>query len=287
MIYICISIFFLTVLVLDCFLVYQKSCAIHNVRRLCMEEKVQMLSKLIEPMGFAYDPKQDIFLSRTDAWQRDYGYSSLFDRTAPFFQMVFDCEPIYFDYEGKTWMIELWKGQYGINTGCELGIYRADALLSSSERKRFHFHAITDEEMLPVHIDFHKKGRLLFTLSERHWWLAGFCMGLFSQPRQLQMRISIEFPNLRMACAFTDALLENSHRPDTVYADGRIITFCFDIPTTAQPQQRFRIRCALSQWKNRLLCRIYRWITRPFHKNIDRLLYLYHYLPFAFRKLLP
>ena len=131
-----------------------------------MEEKVQMLSKLIEPMGFAYDPKQDIFLSRTDAWQRDYGYSSLFDRTAPFFQMVFDCEPIYFDYEGKTWMIELWKGQYGINTGCELGIYQADALLSSSERKRFHFHAITDEEMLPVHIDFHKKGRLLFTLSE-------------------------------------------------------------------------------------------------------------------------
>lgn len=287
MIYICVSIFFIAVLISDCFLVYRKSCAVHSVRRLSMKEKVQTLSKLIEPIGFAYDSKQDIFLSRTDAWQRDYGYSSLFDRTAPFFQMVFDCEPIYFDYEGKTWMIELWKGQYGINTGCELGIYRADTLLPSSERKRFHFHAITDEEMLPVHIDFHKKGRLLFTLSKRHWWLAGFYMGLFSHPRQLQMRISIEFPSLRMARAFTDALLENNHCPDTICTDGRIVTFCFDNPTTAQPLQRFRIRCALSQWKNRLLCRLYRWITRPFHKNIDRLLYLYEYLPFAFRKLLP
>lgn len=287
MIYICISIFFIAVLILDCFLVYRKSCAVHSVRRLSMKEKVQTLSKLIEPIGFAYDSKQDIFLSRTDAWQRDYGYSSLFDRTAPFFQMVFDCEPIYFDYEEKTWMIELWKGQYGINTGCELGIYRADTLLPSSERKRFHFHAITNEEMLPVHIDFHKKGRLLFTLSKHHWWLAGFYMGLFSHPQQLQMRISIEFPNLRMARAFTDALLENKHCPDTICTDGRIVTFCFDNPTTSQPQQRFRIRCALSQWKNRLLCRIYRWITRPFHKNVDRLLYLYEYLPFAFRKLLP
>lgn len=287
MIYIGIGVFFFAVLILDCLLVYRKSCAIHNTRRLPMDEKIRILSKRIEPFGFAYDPKQDIFLSRTDAWQRHYGYSSLFDRSAPYFQMVFDCEPIYFDCEGKTWMIELWKGQYGINTGCELGIYRADTVLSSSERKRFHFHTVTDEEMLPVRIGFHKKGRLLFTLSKRHWWLAGFRMGLFSQPRELQMHISIEFPNLQMARAFTKALLENNHRPDTVCAEGRNVTFRFDTPTTEQPQQRFKIRCALSQWKNRLLCRLYRWITRPFHKNIDRLLYLYEYLPFAFRRLLP
>jgi Domain of unknown function (DUF4474) len=25
--------------------------------------------------------------------------------------------------KGKTWMIELWKGQYGLMTGCEIGVY--------------------------------------------------------------------------------------------------------------------------------------------------------------------
>lgn len=287
MMYLCICLFFLAVLALDCFLVYRKSCAVGSVRRLSMDEKVRLLSSLIEPMGFAYDPAQDIFLSRTDAWQRHYGYSSVFDRSAPFFQMVFDCEPIYFDYAGKTWMAELWKGQYGINTGCEWGLYRADTLLSSSERKRFHFHAVSDEEMLPVHIDFQKKGRLFFTLSKRHWWLAGFRMGIFSKPQELRMCLSVQFPDRQMARAFADALLENHHSQEEIRIDGQNVTFCFDTPTTEQPQQRFRFRCILSQWKNRLLCRIYRWITRPFCKNIDRLLYLYHYLPFAFRKLTP
>ena len=33
--------------------------------------------------------------------------------------MVFETLPVYFDYAGKTWLIQIWKGQYGICTGCE------------------------------------------------------------------------------------------------------------------------------------------------------------------------
>ena len=37
--------------------------------------------------------------------------------------MIIDCEPIYFRYKGKKWLIEFWKGQYGMTTGGEVGIY--------------------------------------------------------------------------------------------------------------------------------------------------------------------
>ena len=32
---------------------------------------------------------------------------------------IIDCEPIYFSYGGKRWLIELWKGQYALTTGAE------------------------------------------------------------------------------------------------------------------------------------------------------------------------
>mgnify|MGYP000621142798 CR=1 FL=1 len=51
----------------------------------------------------------------------------------------------YFDYQGKTWLLEFWKGQYGINTGAEIGIYRADTLLSPAQRPYTLFHTVPDE----------------------------------------------------------------------------------------------------------------------------------------------
>ena len=43
--------------------------------------------------------------------------------------MVFETLPVYFDYAGKTWLIQIWKGQYGICTGCE-----DDPLLRQQQR---------------------------------------------------------------------------------------------------------------------------------------------------------
>jgi hypothetical protein len=59
-----------------------------------------------------------------DALQRKAGYCWNYDRAAPIFNMIIDCEPICFKYGGAKWMIELWKGQYGIMTGAEIGVYK-------------------------------------------------------------------------------------------------------------------------------------------------------------------
>ena len=80
-------------------------------------ERVRLLNELAEPFGFAYLPAEDIFTSRLDAWQRDKGYEAKYDTMAVGAGMVIDAFPVYFNYEGRTWLVEFWKGQYGINTG--------------------------------------------------------------------------------------------------------------------------------------------------------------------------
>lgn len=92
------------------------------------EERAAQLSVLTKPFGFVCKPEEEILVSTEDAWQRKYGYEALYDALAPHFNMIFDYYPVYFDYQGKTWLIEFWKGQYGINTGAEAGIYHANRL---------------------------------------------------------------------------------------------------------------------------------------------------------------
>ncbi|MBN1962231.1 MAG: DUF4474 domain-containing protein [Deltaproteobacteria bacterium] len=77
--------------------------------------------------GFCYSPEQDIIYSRMDAWQRKFGYAYSYDIAAPItISAIIDCEPFFFHYNNKHWMIELWKGQYGLETGAEIGIYNSD-----------------------------------------------------------------------------------------------------------------------------------------------------------------
>src|SRR5690554_2275110 len=61
--------------------------------------------KLIKKAGYAYDPVQDIFYSVINAWQRKFGYSRFYDEMAAHCSMIIDCEPFYFEYNGKNWLI--------------------------------------------------------------------------------------------------------------------------------------------------------------------------------------
>ena len=160
--------------------------AIKKVYSMCCREKCELLNDLIAPFGYLYIECQDIISSRNDAWQRDMGYTSLFDRMAAHFHMVFDALPVYFNYRGRTWLIEFWKGQYGINTGAEIGIYYADRILSEEELSTFLFQAVEDKDMLPLSFELtrYRSDDCLASVSKKTWWLTAFCMGRFSQPHQ-------------------------------------------------------------------------------------------------------
>ena len=134
-------------------------------RKLCcmpVQEKLKKLNRLTQPFGFKYLLSQDIFTSLKDAWQRDLGYCWLYDRHAAAFGMVLDCETIYFDYRDCTWLIELWKGQYGITTGAEIGIYNTTREDIQSEKfTGTYYEPISDEERLPLSLTLYKNGKIL------------------------------------------------------------------------------------------------------------------------------
>lgn len=128
--YLFFGIAFLLLLFFFCINFFRRKRIIKKLCSMCMQEKCDLLNELVEPFGYSYISSQDLFTSRQDAFQRAFGYCALYDRAAFRFHMIFDCLPVYFDYRGKTWLIEFWKGQYGINTGCEIGVYYADRILA-------------------------------------------------------------------------------------------------------------------------------------------------------------
>ena len=99
--YLCIITLLIVCMIFSYFQIYRKPYASQKVRSMKTRDKCRLLSDLAGPAGFAYDHWQDIFVSRVDAWQRGHGYCAIFDRSAPFFEMVFDYEPVYFDYQDR------------------------------------------------------------------------------------------------------------------------------------------------------------------------------------------
>lgn len=88
-----------------------------------LEEPAKTVGEVILAAGFRYDKEQGIFYSETDSWQRNFGFMSFYDAAAAFTGMYYDTMRLKFNYEGRDWMFQIWKGRYGITTGGEMGIY--------------------------------------------------------------------------------------------------------------------------------------------------------------------
>jgi hypothetical protein len=209
------------------------------------------LAHAVYTAGFMYDPDQDIIYSRMDPLQRNFGYAYGYDVAAPAMNAIIDCEPIFFDYDGKHWMIELWKGQYGLGTGCEIGVYTrpigsvsaAYNLLDSTigqrpgdgvaSHNRF-YDCASDADRLELSATLHRNGTPLFTRGpEVHWWLTGFRWGVLSDPAELSMDVSITLKDAAMLAAFQAGIAGRAY-PNLVVS-GTTVSFTFD-QTFAVPQ---------------------------------------------------
>lgn len=268
---------FLIILCLIVLFWFHKKKIQKKVRRMADCEKIALLNDIIAPFGYSYLPEQDVFSSLTDAWQKQYGYRSVYDMAAPALNMIFDAKPIYFDYDGRTWLIEFWKGQYGISKGCEIGVYHADRILAESERDGAFFTAADEEEYLSVSLELFHKGKSVAKTDSFHWWHTIFSLGTFAYPDDLCLEAVIRFPDFSMRNAFSDGLSP----ADDSYTFYYNIFFRFRDTIASRPLFHRYIL-----WKNKQFCRLYQFITNPFTLTYDKLIYLYFYLPFAFRRML-
>jgi hypothetical protein len=181
-----------------------------------------------------------------DALQRKFGYAYGYDAAALGMSAVLDCEPIFFDYEGKHWMIELWKGQYGLESGCEIGVYTRPIgssgpgydLLDATVGQRpgddvsshnLFYDCAADGDMLELSATLHRDGQALFTRGpEMHWWLTGFKWGVLSDPSQLSVDVAITLKDSAMREAFMAGVAGRPY--PNLNVDGTTVSFTFEKP---------------------------------------------------------
>ena len=119
------------------------------------------------------------------------------------------------------------------------------------------------------------------SLGRRHWWLTAFRVGAFAQPKDLTMDAAITFPNEEMLFAFARSLEEQTDLPYCI-CDMQV-RLSFDDCVSCRFSWWRRCFRRLVQWQNHMLCRLFLRVTRPFCSSLDRLLYLYYFLPAAVR----
>lgn len=246
------------------------------------------ISDVIEFSGFLYDPEQDIFFSKMDAWQREFGYCRLYDEAASPFGMVVDSEPVYFEYEGKRWLIEFWKGQYDLTTGCEVGIYTSEDAspdVSGVFNGTFYYSG-SNEELLRMSYSLRKNNKTLFIRNDKHWWLTGFKLGEFSEPSELTMKIYITLKDEYMCDAFVKGLKSAGYSDRDIKQYGVSVSFIFSKPKTRQPFTRTKYTDWIIQRKNRYMCMKYQKIAGKYNNLQDKLQTIQGKAPKLYRKMM-
>lgn len=246
-------------------------------------QKCCELNTALEPFGFGYDLRTDNFFSLMYPWQRELGYCRFYDEAAPMLSMVIDSEPIYFQHAGRNFLLEVWKGQYGLTTGAEIGFYVSAE--TGKQPEELFYDSVSDEERLDMSFVLRKAGRVLLERRATHWWLTGFVLGEFSHRGDLSMEVRIDFPNEQMQVAFVGGLMRAGYERENIWVDRNTVSFFFNNPRSRQPKYR-TFQLWRVQNSNRRNCRRYLRLTRFFTRTIDRVDYLSICFPRLYRAII-
>lgn len=171
------------------------------------------ISKIIEKAGFKYSEKDDKIYSKKECWQRKMGYCAAFDFGAELIGFYIDCEAIYFNYDNKLWLAELWKGQYVGEVGTELGFYyKKDG--DDKHCLRYHYRAADDDQPI-ISVRLKKNGKYLLSKGRsEHWWQTGFVFGdyIYAPDSDLETEVRVEFKNKDMLKAFVYGSINKKSR---------------------------------------------------------------------------
>lgn len=174
---------------------------IKDIQDLLFATDPNKASQILETAGFAYDEAQGIYYTPLYPWQRNFGYNVGFDMAAPIAGMVFDTIRIEFLYDEREWMVQIWKGQYGITAGAEIGLYNRDP------SKVMQYDCADDEDLIEMQFDFYNQGQYVFSRGpEKHWWLTGFKIFHMGIPFTITMDMTLKFTDNAMATAFLQSL---------------------------------------------------------------------------------
>ncbi len=167
--------------------------------------------------GYLYSPEGKYFYTAADPWQRVVGYNAIFDTLAPLTFINFDTERVYFTYDGKDWLVQFWKGQYGlIFYGAEIGVYN-----KLSTTPIAHYACAEDDERIKMSMTFYQRKSIFDDESDwvakftrpygEYWWCTGFLPGnVFGNYQNLRIDARITLYDEEMLNAFVEGLKATS-----------------------------------------------------------------------------
>lgn len=177
---------------------------------------VKDLLERYQVLSYQYSYEDDYYYTNDkEAWQYNFGYGKLYDIAAPYILLEYDYVRVFFEYEGKDWMIQLWKGQYGlVFYGSEIGVYNKPH--TDKKDNLFTFYSCPAEEdwlkmsMTLYHENLRGEYEREFTRPyDDYWWCTGFKDGhlRIEEPAdELKMSSRITFKDKEMRKLFTQGL---------------------------------------------------------------------------------
>ena len=168
--------------------------------------------KNIGLIGYLYDPVNECFYTADDPWQRNFGYSEVYDAAAGVTLMIIETLRIKFPYKDKDWMIQAWKGQYGlILIGAEVGVYN-----KPKDRKLEHYDCADDGDKLRMEMEMERLEdvngkqqwkRILYRPYGEYWWITGFVFGNeLGNMDKLRVNVRITMKDYEMLSGVTKSL---------------------------------------------------------------------------------
>jgi hypothetical protein len=174
-------------------------------------EKRQLLS-------YQYSYVDDFYYTNDkDAWQYNFGFGKIYDIASPYLLLEYDYIRVFFTYGGKDWMLQMWKGQYGLLFyGGEIGIYNRPHSEEGMNEWTF-FNCPAEEDWLMMEMTLYHQNiqgeyvREFTREYDKYWWCTGFKNGHLrvQEPAdELRLEGRITFKDEEMTQIVVDGLKE-------------------------------------------------------------------------------
>ena len=173
----------------------------------------------VQVLGYKYSTDGYYYVDDKECWVENSGYNEVYDNMAPLTAMFIDQVRVKFNYGGKDWMVQFWKGQYGwLLVGGEIGLYTSDTSNNDSNVTDInHYNCADKEDWLKMSMELYwaegNNGNYQSVLETPYadsWWTTGFVKGQLTKytwPRsELKARNRITFKDAEMANAFVAEL---------------------------------------------------------------------------------
>ncbi len=197
-------------------------------------------------LSYQYSYEDDYYYTNDkEAWQYNFGFGKIYDIVSPYVFLEYDYIRVFFTYENKDWMLQMWKGQYGfIFYGGEIGIYNRPHADDGLPEWTF-FNCPAEEDWLNMEMTlWHEELNGTWTREfsreyGKYWWCTGFKNGHLRNVEpadELRLTGRITFKDEEMtkivveglkACGFRNAPSKDKIGLDQIYVEGNDVNFCW------------------------------------------------------------